>query len=88
MIGRLVRRLFGTSERPGQTRLSQVAALAIARAAVTDERAAGALRLLRVETEDGRTVWTFWTPAIGSYFQVRVDDSTARVITAGRVGAR
>lgn len=88
MLYDLLRRLFGRTEPPVQSRLSRTQAIAIARAASEHDPQQQDLSLATVEPRDGRLVWTVSAGVIGSVLQVEIDDATGEVIDVRRLAGR
>lgn len=70
-----------------QTRLSDVEAMARARAAA-DEAYRERLTMTTLIGQSGKWVWHVSEPAIGCVYSVDIDDASGRVLRAGLTGIR
>ena len=70
-----------------QTRLSDVEAIARARAAA-DEAYRERLTMTTLIEHSGKWVWHVSEPAIGRVYSVEIDDASGQVLRAGLTGIR
>lgn len=87
MLTWLRKKLFPTDKELGW-RLTHDEVLAIARTATSDERTKERLGMINKERHPDKRIWNVATATKGSWFEVRVNDETGKVISAKRVGIR